>query len=142
MSLFDWVDYTLVALLYGAAFLYGGARWRWIVTVSFLAAHLIFARVAIAFFEQPMPVIAILHAFLAMAMLLHSQTNYGRSIGVCFLAMLALDGLALDGIISPAFHGGIHLDLWNCISTLQHIQAAILATCIYRSRRRAWIATV
>lgn len=138
MSLFDWIDFTLVALLYGAAFYYGGTKWRWHVTVSFLAAHLILVRYAIDVFEQPMPVIAILHTLFAVLMLSFSESNYGRGIGVCFLVMLALDGLALNGIISSAFHGGLRLDYWNCLSTLQHVQCCILATCFYRHRRTSW----
>ena len=138
MSLFDWIDFTFVALLYGAAFYYGGTKWRWIATVTIIAAHLISVRYAIDAFEQPMPVIAILHTLFAVLMLSLSASNYGRSIGVCFLAMLALDGLALDGIISPAFHGGLRLDFWNAISMIQHVQAGILATCFYRHRHVAW----
>lgn len=138
MTFFDWFDCTLVALLYGAAFWFGGTKWRWLVTVSFLAGHLIMVRVAMAMLDDPVQAIALIHAGFALLLIAYSETNYGRFIGVCFLQMLALDGLAIAGILSPEHKAGLHWNYWNFISALQHVQAAALMACFWRHRQAQW----
>jgi hypothetical protein len=138
MTLFDRIDLAIIVSLFAASFWFGGSKWRWHVTVFILALHLLTARVLLEFLDAPIMGLALVHAGLAMVLLAYSASNYGRAIGLCFLLMLALDGLAISGSISSATTPGLSFNYWNCISTLQHIQALTLLACFWRYRRTAW----
>jgi len=142
VSKFDYLDLTIIIALYGCVFWFGGTKWRWFVNVSLLALHLVALRYFLHVFPDPIGALALLHAGLALILLAWSETNFGRATGACFLGMVALDGLAISGIISPEIRLGLHINYWNGISLLQHIQAATLATCFYRYRGSAWAVKV
>lgn len=137
MTFFDYLDLSIITSLFGAAFWFGGSKWRWHVNVALLAFHLVMLRYVLHVLDNPIPALALLHAGLALILLSWSETNYGRMTGLCFFAMLALDGLAISGIISPEIRLGIHVNYWNGISVLQHVQALTLATCFYRGRAQS-----
>lgn len=137
MSGFDYLDLAIITGLFGASFLFGGFRWRWVVNTALLAFHLVMLRYVLHVLDNPIPALALLHAGLALILLSWSETNYGRMTGLCFFMMLSLDGLAISGIISPEIRLGIHVNYWNGISVLQHVQALTLATCFYRGRAKA-----
>ena len=139
MSFFDWLDLTIIIALYGAVFWFGGTKWRWVANVSLLALHLVALRYFLHVFDNPVPALALLHSGLALVLLAWSESNYGRMTGACFFGMVALDGLAISGIISPEIRLGLHVNYWNGISLLQHIQAATLAIAFYRYRGTAWV---
>ena len=136
MSAFDWLDLTIITGLFAAAFVFGGSKWRWHVNVALLALNLVAMRYFLHVPDSPIGALALLHAGLALILLSWSETNYGRMTGLCFFMMLALDGLAISGIISPEIRLGIHVNYWNGISVLQHVQALTLATCFYRGRAK------
>ena len=138
MTAFDYLDLGIIITLYGAVFLFGGNKRRWLETVSLLAFHLVAARYCIYAFDNPIPALSFAHAGLSLAFLAYSETNYGRAVGVCFLAMTALDGLTIDGILSPEILHGLHFNYWNIVSTLQHVQAATLFLCFWRYRQASW----
>jgi len=138
VTFFDRIDLAIIISLFTAAFWFGGTKWRWHVTVAILAVHLVSARYFLHVLEHPVPALALIHASLALVLLAYSASNYGRMIGLCFLLMLALDGLVISGSISSATTPGLSLNYWNCISTLQHTQALTLLACFWRYRRTAW----
>ena len=138
MTLFDRIDLTIIIALFAAAFWCGGTKWRWHVSVAILAVHLVSARYFLHLFDNPVPALAMVHASLAIVMLAYSESNYGRTVGLCFLLMLALDGLAISGILSAETRPGLSLNFWNAISTLQHAQGATLFACFWRYRRTSW----
>lgn len=138
MTQFDYLDMTLIVALYAAVFSFSGIKWRWFVTVSILAAHLVMARWFIHTTENPVLTLAVFHAGAVIGMVAWSATNWGRSIGLCFAAMLALDGLVLAGVISGEIHFGLHLNYWNGISLLQHFQAIICFALFFRNRAAKW----
>ena len=138
MTFFDYLDLSIITSLFGAAFWFGGSKWRWPVNVALLALHLVALRYFLHVLVSPIGALALLHAGLALILLAYSESNYGRATGACFFGMVALDGLAISGIISPEIRHGLHVNYWNGISVLQHVQAATLATCFYRYRGTAW----
>jgi len=137
VSKFDYLDLTIIIALYGCVFWFGGTKWRWFVNVSLLALHLVALRYFLHVFPDPIGALALLHAGLALILLAWSETNFGRATGLCFLIMLALDGLVIAGFISGEIRLGLHFNYWNMVSILQHVQAATLAVCFYRSREKA-----
>jgi len=136
MSIFDYLDLAIITSLFGAAFWFGGSKWRWHINVALLALHLVALRYFLHVLDNPIGALALLHAGLALILLAYSETNFGRMTGLCFFMMLSLDGLAISGIISPEIRLGIHVNYWNGISVLQHVQALTLATCFYRGRAK------
>ena len=138
MTLFDRIDLAIIISLFAAAIWFGGSKWRWHVTVAILALHLISARYFLHVLEHPVPALALVHASLALVLLAYSESNYGRMIGLCFLIMLALDGLVISGTMSAETTPGLSLNFWNMLSTLQHVQAATLLACFWRHRRTSW----
>lgn len=137
MSFFDYLDLAIITGLFGLAFWFGGTKWRWHVNTALLALHLVGLRVILHMLDDPIPALALLHTGLALVLLAWSETNYGRMTGLCFFAMLALDGLVIAGFLSGEIRLGLHLNYWNMVSILQHVQAATLAVCFYRSRAKA-----
>lgn len=138
MTFFDRIDLGSIVTLSAAAFLLGGLLWRWHVTVAILALHLVMARAALHVLENPVLALALIHASLAIVMLAWSESNWGRMIGLCFFLMLALDGLAIAGILSAETKPGLGWNFWNYISTLQHVQAVTLLAFFWRYRRTSW----
>jgi len=138
MTFFDKLDLTIVIALFAASFWFGGSKWRWHVTVLFLAVHLVAARYFIHVFDNPIHALALLHTGLALLLLAYSETNFGRTVGLCFFLMLALDGLAIAGILSPEIRLGLRMNFWNYLSVLQHVQALTLFVCFWQNRRSAW----
>lgn len=136
MSLFDYLDLTIIVTLYGAAFIFGGSKWRWHMNVSLLALHLVALRYFLHVLDNPIGALALLHAGLALVLLAWSETNYGRMTGLCFFIMLALDGLVIADILDGSIKLGLHWSYFNYISALQHVQAIALATCFYRGRAK------
>jgi len=137
VSFFDYLDLTIITALFGLAFWYGGGKWRWHVNVTLLALHLVALRYFLHVLDNPVGALALLHAGLALILLSWSETNYGRFTGLCFFIMLALDGLVIAGAMDGSIWPGLHFNYWNYVSALQHLQAAALATCFYRSRALA-----
>lgn len=138
MTFFDRIDLAIIVLLFATAFWFGGNKWRWHVTVAILAVHLVSARYFLHVLEHPVPALALVHAGLALVLLAYSASNYGRTVGLCFLIMLALDGLVISGTLSAETTPGLSLNFWNILSTLQHVQAVTLLACFWRYRRTAW----
>ena len=134
MSAFDWLDLTIITSLFALAFWFGGSKWRWHVNTMLLALHLVALRYFLHVLDYPIGALALLHAGLALILLAWSETNYGRFTGLCFLAMLALDGLVIAGLLDGSIRLGLHWSYFNYISALQHVQALTLATCFYRGR--------
>jgi len=137
VSGFDWFDLTIILSLFGMAFYYGGRKWRWHTNVGLLALHLVALRYFLHVLDYPIGALALLHAGLALILLAWSETNYGRMTGLCFLAMLALDGLVIAGLLDGSIRLGLHWSYFNYISALQHVQALTLATCFYRGRAKS-----
>ena len=137
MSFFDYLDLSIITSLFGAAFWFGGSKWRWHCNVSLLALHLVALRYFLHVLDYPIGALALLHAGLALILLAWSETNYGRFTGLCFFAMLALDGLVIAGVLDGSIRPGLHLNFWNYISALQHVQAVTLATCFYQGRAKS-----
>lgn len=140
VSLFDWLDLSIVTALFAASFWFGGSKTRWHLTVAILAVHLVAARAFLHFLDEPIAAMALTDAILAMVLLFYSETNYGRFVGLCFFGMVALEGLAIAGIIEWKIKYGLHLNFWNGISILQHVQAMTLFTCFWRNRASSWAA--
>lgn len=137
MTFFDYLDLSIITSLFGAAFWFGGSKWRWHINVALLAFHLVMLRYVLHVLDNPIPALALLHAGLALILLSWSETNYGRMTGLCFLIMLALDGLVIAGALDGSIRPGLHFNFWNYVSVLQHLQAVALATYFYRGRAKA-----
>jgi hypothetical protein len=138
MTFWDRVDLIENIALYGAVFRFGGSKWRWLATSAILSLHLITIRYFLAFTDSPITALALFHTAAMLSLVETSQSNYGRSLGLCFGAMVAFDGLVLSGALSGDVILGLSLNYWNAISMLQHIQSAILAICFYKHRESAW----
>ena len=138
MTFFDRLELAETILLFAAVFVFGGSKWRWLATVSILASHLVLARYFIHATENPVLTLAVYHAGATLGLVAWSASNWGRFIGLCFGLMLALDGLVLAGAISGEIRLGLHVNYWNGISLLQHIQALTCLVLFIRHRRTAW----
>jgi hypothetical protein len=135
-TFWDKLDLWLAVAVWALGFLVRGFEWRWLVTAGVISCNLVLVRFSIANHLNPALPMAIYHAGSAIALVAWSASIWGRSIGKCFVAMLALDMAVLNGLISGAIVPGLHFNFWNGISLLQHIQAglciALFSTEAYR----------
>lgn len=138
-TIFDRIDLWKIVAVFAMGFIARGFEWRWIVTSCILAADLVLWRYSIQNISAPWEPMAIYHAGAAMALLAWSASKWGRSLGAMYLAMMALDGAVMAGLLDGTIRTGLHWNFWNYISTLQHLQAGTLFVLFVRHGARKWI---
>lgn len=138
-TIFDRIDLWLMVAVFAAGFIARGFEWRWLVTTGILSANLVLWRYAIHELPAPWEPMAVYHAGAAIALLAWSATKWGKSIGAMFLAMVALDGAVIAGILDGTIRLGISINYWNAISALQHAQALTCITLFVRHGAKRWI---
>lgn len=122
----DYLEMSVLAILYGLAFTVPLPRWRVFWSLHLMALNMLAGRVFILMYDDAFVLCSLLQLLAAIILVSMAETIKGVVIGLLFAVMVVGGGLTALGYLSHDTSIGLSLNFWSVMSVATYLQFVVV----------------